>query len=371
MGLFAVSYLSNNFFLWDKNQLFPVQTDVTSGIDILFPVTGQIVPSPKENENSTTNPINTSITTGLVSLTLSADRTTYFLDDKVSVVGSVTNTTLSSKLKQSRQSLPDAPVLIQANQENNTISRTLLTTDNNGKFSWFFYPPDDGTVKISAKVLPLSTSTAATEEEQQPEEIISIVITKPLLPSFGIVASVIAAFVVLVLFPRWFPRSNQYSIVFAAGFVIIGYIILYRWPPLDSAGNVAIATALFAPIAAYLIDLVRKERESRASLESTVSKYRDDHLKDEVQSMIKLHQEITQHQSVFLAQIELADIKLQNSAYKSRSLTKVGTIANLPGLRIDRYYRYIDLYNEFVQFSICYIVWVIHELMNLETILGN
>jgi hypothetical protein len=31
--------------------------------------------------------------------------------------------------------------------------------------------------------------------------------------------------------------------------------------PLDGAGNVAIAAALFAPVAAVLVDLIRRERE--------------------------------------------------------------------------------------------------------------
>jgi hypothetical protein len=41
--------------------------------------------------------------------------------------------------------------------------------------------------------------------------------------------------------------------------------------------------------------------------------------------------------------------ELPDSAYKSADLMKVGTVANLPGLRIDRYYYYVDLYNYLLQ----------------------
>ena len=197
------------------------------------------------------------------------------------------------------EALSDTPVLLQAIQDNTTIFRSVQTTNSEGKFLWSFYAPNDGTIFVSGAVAALLSPNIDVSIRGEPEEIISLIITKPWWPSAIIIGSIIAAFSVLVLLPREFPSFGQWSIVFAGGLVIFGYIILYRYPPLDGAGNIALATALFAPIAAFIIDLVRKERERRANLEAHVSEYRDGHLKKEVESLIAIHQEITGHQAVF------------------------------------------------------------------------
>jgi uncharacterized protein YacL len=148
--------------------------------------------------------------------------------------GSVMNTTINTvtAIGQTTKGLENIPIILQATQGNETIFCTLVTTTKDGNYFWYFYPPNDGTVFIAARLvslIPIDGNSTSTGIRGQLEEIISIAVIKPLLPSIGIVVSVVLAFMVLVLFPRWIPRFSQYSIIIAVFFVIIGYIILYRW----------------------------------------------------------------------------------------------------------------------------------------------
>jgi hypothetical protein len=268
-------------------------------------------------------------------LSLASDKQSYSLDEMIRLKGNVTSDIKNDNATITNNSVP---IIIKAFEANNTFYTHVIKSDNRGKFSDSFFAPTDGTIKITGSTVAQNDST-----EQQ---VLSVIVNKPIWPMVLLVFIVGAAFGVLFFVS---PKYQRYSISTAIVLTVIGYILIYRYPPLGGLGNSAVAVAVFAPLAAYAIDALNKRRDANSLTESAVSSYRDENLKREVQSLIKIHEEITAHQAIFSAKYDYLDKELPKLAFTDVGISKIGTMANLPGLRICKYYYYVDKYNEILR----------------------
>lgn len=243
----------------------------------------------------------------------------------ISVNGSVidsTNVPVSKKV-----------VIIEAFKEDNKpIHRSFTTTDNLGRFSDSLVVQEQGAVKITAR---LAGSTS------QDNPIITISVSKPLWPLYVVIILIAGAFS-LVLFGS--IKEEKLVILGVVSIVAVGYVIVYTLSPLDTAGNTALVGALLAPIAAYAVDFLKKEYEKKSTLETAVGTYRNTNLTTEVTNSVKIYDEISAHQSIFSSKIDDSSMKLSKTNFDPT--TKVGTMANLPGLRVNRYYHNVNIYNK-------------------------
>jgi len=270
-------------------------------------------------------------TTGYL-LSLASDKSSYTLGDRILLDGNVINNT-----KNGFVPVNNARIIIEGFQNNDTIYKNLTITDKEGKFRTAFVPPADGTTKISARLYNSASI----------QQIISVIVTKQVLFVIIILLGIIGGTFAVLLFLS--PRLQKESIFIAIILIVIGYVLIYRYPPLDGLANSALATGLIAPLAVYAVDALNKRREANAQLESTVWTYRDENLKKEVQSLLKIHEEINQHQSVFQARFDDLANRLSKTLFNDTTVGVLGTMANLPALRIDKYYYYVDHYNNFLQ----------------------
>ena len=78
-------------------------------------------------------------------------------------------------------------------------------------------------------------------------------------------------------------------------------------------------------------------------------------------SLINIYDEISQHAFMLIVKYDHPTFELSNK--KCSKTTKVGIMANLPTMRIIKYYRCIGHYNNFLQAKIA-------ELERLVTLIG-
>ncbi|MGA7368954.1 MAG: hypothetical protein WBX01_07490 [Nitrososphaeraceae archaeon] len=164
---------------------------------------------------------------------------------------------------------------------------------------------------------------------------------------WGIVIPIVSIISSFALLFYSFPKYHGIGLLGAIALTAIGYFFLYSFSPFDTVGKGVVAAALLAPFATYVFDTLRGRRESGAATESSVVEYRKTVLNEEVKSLSNLFEEISEHQAIFLAEYDNPEKKLSISKYNESR--KTGTLANLPGLRLNRYYIYVDYYNKFLE----------------------
>jgi hypothetical protein len=145
-------------------------------------------------------------------------------------------------------------VTVEAVQGEKTIYKKSIGTDRFGTFNSSFYPPANGNIEITAKIANTNSNTT--------EETVSVIVTEAWAPVLWIFFLLFVAVILIVGFLNWYEKKpadkkqNQpkmrWSIVLVFIPVILAYIILYRFPPFDENANAAFATAMIAPIAAYI-----------------------------------------------------------------------------------------------------------------------
>jgi Bacterial Ig domain len=254
---------------------------------------------------------------------LKTDKDSYIQGDNIQISGALKNAT-------TRAGLPNQTVIIEAFTDSTTIYKSYAITNNEGSFFSSFRAQNTGDIRIAAN----SSSSDA---------IVTIPVKSPIDGiSIGIVLILIIAPIVGFLFIP--PRHRIWSIVLAGGSVGFGLYYLNAVASLGQVLTAALSTALFAPIGTEIFDYLSKRREGESLRESTVAEYRNQNLKDEVKALTKIYEELCQHQSVFqLANYDDFSVRLSSKEYENQSI--VGTMASLPGLRINMYYRYVNLYN--------------------------
>jgi hypothetical protein len=158
-------------------------------------------------------------------------------------------------------------VILQATQNGKLIYETFVKTDNNGNFSSFFIPPEDGTVTIN--------STLADGKSSSPSGLISVVVTESAGPIY-IIAALIGTAIAIMIWARYVYKNKEkkekgtgidvlhLSLIPVTMLTIFAYIILFRFPPFDGPGNAAFATAMITPIALYVFQLLNASQNGGA-----------------------------------------------------------------------------------------------------------
>jgi hypothetical protein len=154
--------------------------------------------------------------------------------------------------------LADRIVMLNSTQNDKLIFKQFVTTDALGQFSSRFFAPEDGTIRITATLVsPNSSADEAT---------ISVIATQSWMPLILILILTIISISSIVGF--WMYSKNQtdadikvrilrISVIPTIIPITLAYFILYKFPPFDAVGNAAIATALIAPIIAYIVELLK------------------------------------------------------------------------------------------------------------------
>ena len=146
-------------------------------------------------------------------------------------------------------------VQIEAFQNDELIYQKFVKAGGNGYYLTYFYPPADGTVVIKATLMSQIPKVWATT---------SVIATQSWMPAILIIlfvsASVAAAVVSIIINNKGnkYPNALKWGLIPVVILNIFTYIILYKFPPFDTTSNTVIATALIAPMAAYIYETLKK-----------------------------------------------------------------------------------------------------------------
>lgn len=169
-------------------------------------------------------------------------------DETIPINGYVKNVT-------NKQSKENQIVKIQVLQGDTLIHQTYLKADGDGYYNASLYPPNDGTVTVKAILV---------SQDPWIETSITVVATQAWMPAILITIFISLTIFFAVLF--WsVSKSTNDGKWLKIGLVpliitnVLTYIILYKFPPFDTAANGAIAAALIAPVGIYIFDMLRKE----------------------------------------------------------------------------------------------------------------
>jgi hypothetical protein len=261
-------------------------------------------------------------------ITLASDRTAYSVGDKISLSGNFLNNT---------EPVANVPIIIEASSDNKTFYKNSTLSDTEGKFNLTISSLQEGSTEVSAKVIDRLGKVNA-------EATLTVLVNT--IP-WGIVIPIVSIISSFALLFYSFPKYHGIGMVGAIALTATGYFFLYSFSPFDTVGNGVIAAALLAPFATYVFDTLRGRREAGAATESSVVEYRKNVLNEEVKSLSNLFEEISVHQAIFKAEYDIPEKQLSTSEYEESR--KTGTLANLPGLRVNRYYIYVDYYNKFLE----------------------
>jgi hypothetical protein len=262
-----------------------------------------------------------------LSLSLTSDKSNFAPGEKINLFGDIRNGTLPVRNHE---------VVISAMDQDKVLNNFTTISNDNGKYN------------ISSLIIPYETLVTIRAKSEDTETssntaILTLSIAKEKWGLFLPIVSIIIS-VAFLLFSL--PKYQKVGLLGAIIFTALGYFFLYNLTPLETAGTAAISVALLAPLATYVIDSLTKRRETSALLESSVGEYRKTHLTEEVQSLANIFEEIDLHQSIFKAKHDIPQNKLVKDKYDTSK--RAGTMANLPGLRINQYYYYLDYYNKFL-----------------------
>jgi hypothetical protein len=164
-----------------------------------------------------------------------------------------------STIPTNKSQLEDQIVRIQAFQNNDVIYDKYVKTLGTGIYNASFYPPTDGTVKVKAMLIDNGKTVS--------EALITVIATQAWMPAILITIFIAASIGTIVLFwwiSKWRSNPNwaRAGVIPAVILNIFAYIVLYKFPPFDTAGNTAIAAALIAPMAAYIYEALKKTNGS-------------------------------------------------------------------------------------------------------------
>jgi hypothetical protein len=179
-------------------------------------------------------------------------------DRVIPIYGNITN------IPFNKTSLANKIIMIQAYQNDKLIYEKFVKTGINGNFTAFFYPPDDGTVKVIAKL---------NGENSAARGLVTVIATQAWAPAILIAFFISLAILSIVLSWHFYqtrltggtnkvkqPKYLKWGILPTVVATLLSYMMLYKFPPFDAAGNAVIATGLIAPIAAYIFETVKESK---------------------------------------------------------------------------------------------------------------
>jgi len=172
-------------------------------------------------------------------------------DEVIPIFGSI------ASIPPNSTDLSNKIIMIKAMQNSQLIFEKFAKTDHYGTFNSSFFPPNDGTIQVTAKLIDVnSTSTEAA---------ITVIATEAWMPIILILIFTVISIALVVGFWLWYNQNktkNAYILRIGAIPTVIPimltYFILYKFPPFDATANAAIATVLIGPLAAYIYEVITK-----------------------------------------------------------------------------------------------------------------
>jgi Bacterial Ig domain len=263
---------------------------------------------------------------------LNALKTSYNLGEDIGVEGTIvdSNGTVATANKN---------VFVEAFNDKQAVYKSYAVSTG-GKFVSSFKLQSPGNILVTAKLLANSSVPDAltTVELKSPIDTIAIAV---------IIMLIIGPTAGFVLIPY---EKRNWAILLGIVSLSAGLVFLHTVASLGEALTTALSTILFVPIGTYIFDYINKRGQADSARETSVGDHRNEKLKNEVTSLIEIYEEICQHQATFEREnYDDLTTKLSTKNYENESI--VGTMANLPGLRINMYYKYINLYNECLEYK--------------------
>ena len=278
-----------------------------------------------ESQNSTSNTLDSKTKDSKLYVLLSSLKEEYHTGDSITLDGKV-----SDKIDKNRDL--NVSVIIEAFSGDKQIYKSFAKADIFGNFEHTFDPSSSEDLVITAK---------ASANATVPDAILTVPISSP-IDTFAI--AVIIGFIIgpiagFIFIPF---RLRAVSIGIAILLLAMGLVFLH-YTSINDTLRTALSTVLFVPVGTYIFDFINKRSQEESSHEASVGLYRNDNLKEEVTALIKIYEEICQHHSILKTDINDLTARLSTKNYQQQTI--VGTMANLPGLRINQYYRFVNLYN--------------------------
>jgi hypothetical protein len=189
-----------------------------------------------------------------------------FGNKNIPVYGSITD------ILSNKTDLSNRIIMIQAEQNGKVIYEKFVKTNKTGNFDSFFIPTEDGTIRITAKLTDENSTTA--------EGVVSVIVVESIVPIFvisvlaGLAITVMAVYLHLEESVRKKPYVAVSYIVIVIGLTIPAFVVLFRFPPFDAAGNAAFATAIIAPTATLIFQILtdRGSKDGAAAVKDGVAK---------------------------------------------------------------------------------------------------
>jgi hypothetical protein len=237
------------------------------GITLFNSASSQNVSNILSNDTNEDNPVlyNISESTSFILTVQSGDKSIYerggnlhplpieWGDKTIPINGYVVKTT-------ERGNYEEQIVKVIAYQDEETIFQQFLQTSGTGFYNTTFYPPSDGTIRIKSILMSQTPTVEAT---------VSVIATQSWSPAILITIFISLSIGLAVVFTiRGRQKDSNNNLIhpdtLKAGLIpiailnVLTYILLYKFPPLDSTGNAALAAALIAPMAAYIYETLKQ-----------------------------------------------------------------------------------------------------------------
>jgi hypothetical protein len=275
-------------------------------------------------------------------LSLSSPRSNYSLGENIVIFGN-----LSSGKKAS----VNESIKIEVLKDSTVYYTAYVVSDKKGRFTDVFSIPTEGIIRISATPTHLASNATKLNailpvSIMQPKQ----VAIKQQLQGWGIIVpflSIIANVAIIVLS---YPKYERIGLIAAIASAAIGTFFLFFFAPQSIIGNLIIEGAVLTSLSTYVYATLKDRRIEGHKLEEAVGTYRNEQLKSEVKSLSDIFEELSVHQSIFKSANDLLDKRLSREKYNSS--IKTGTMANLPGLRINQYYYYVDYFNKVLEYKV-------------------
>jgi len=299
---------------------------------LLSTIFGVLLGSPAPQTSTTTNPSKTISKNDKLYVSLGTEKQSYNSGQDITLNGTVIS-------GLSKAGVANATVILEAFSGEKEFYKSYSITDSIGTFTHKFNPSTTGDIKVTAKV-----SSNATV----PDAVLTVPVSSP-SDTFAIaiiIILIIAPTAGFVLIP---VKYRLWSIVLAIASLAIGLVYLHGSTTLNDALKTALSTVLFAPVGTYIFDYINRTGQEESNRETSVGSYRNDNLKIEVTALIKIYEEICEHSSILKSSIDDLNTQLSTKNYVAASI--VGTMANLPAMRINMYYRFVSLFNSCLDYK--------------------
>jgi Bacterial Ig domain len=298
---------------------------------LISTIFGVLLGSPAP-QNLTTNPSKTISKNDKVYISLGTDKESYNTGENITLKGTVIN-------GLSKAGVENVSVILEAFSGDKQFYKSYAITDSKGNFIHKLIPATTGDIKVTAK---------ASGNATVPDAIITVSLSSP-TDTFAIAIIIIliiaptAGFIIIPV------KYRLWSIVLAIASLSVGLVYLHGSTTLNDALKTALSTVLFAPVGTYIFDYISRRGQEESNREASVGTYRNDNLKIEVTALIKIYEEICQHESILQRSIDDITARLSTKNYVKETI--VGTMANLPAMRINKYYSFVTLYNTCLDFK--------------------